>query len=125
MQNIILLRGVAPKPPNAPLGGWGALPRRADRRRELRHLSGPAPGRLSVLSVSHRKSVLFGTFILASRALKNQKRRFAARAVAAEFKPARDKGAPASLWCAAAARASGSRPWMVYRPMTKWMMTNG
>jgi hypothetical protein len=42
--------------------------------------SGPAPGRLSGLSVSHSKSVLCGAFMWARRGLNNQKRRFPARA---------------------------------------------
>ena len=40
------------------------------------------PGRLSALSVFRFKSVLYGAFVWARRALKHQKRRFPARAVA-------------------------------------------
>jgi hypothetical protein len=39
------------------------------------------PGRLSALSVFHSKSVLYGAFVWARRALNNPKRRFPARAV--------------------------------------------
>ena len=39
------------------------------------------PGRLSGLGVSHSKSVLYGAFVWARRALNNQKWRFPARAV--------------------------------------------
>ena len=47
------------------------------------------PGHLSGLSVSHSKSVLYGTFVWARRVLNNQKRRFPARAVASDgvFRP--------------------------------------
>jgi hypothetical protein len=38
------------------------------------------PGQLSGLSVSHSKSVLYGTFVWARRVLNNQKRRVPARA---------------------------------------------
>ena len=39
------------------------------------------PGRLSALSVSHSKSILYGAFVWACRALNSSKRRFPARAV--------------------------------------------
>jgi hypothetical protein len=48
------------------------------------------PGRLSALSISLCKSVLYGIFVWARRALNSQKRRFPARAVdsdALEIKP--------------------------------------
>ena len=38
------------------------------------------PGRLSALSVFHSKSVLYGIFVWARRALNHRKRRFPARA---------------------------------------------
>ena len=41
-----------------------------------------AQGRLSALSVFHRKSVLYGASVWARRALNSQKRWFSARAVA-------------------------------------------
>ena len=47
---------------------------------QLGHGPGP-PGRLSALSVSLCKSVFYGAFVWARRALNNQKRRFLARAV--------------------------------------------
>ena len=42
------------------------------------------PGRLSALSVFHSKSVLYGAFVWARRALNRQKRRFSARAATAD-----------------------------------------
>ena len=46
---------------------------------------GPAPpGWLSTLSIFHRKSVLYGVFVWTHRALNSLKRRFPARAVAAD-----------------------------------------
>jgi hypothetical protein len=58
---------------------WGAT------SRPSRALSTPRtvrarPGRLSALHVSHSKSVLYGVFVWARRALSSQKRRFLARA---------------------------------------------
>jgi hypothetical protein len=46
----------------------------------LHHGPGP-PGRLSVLSIFHSKSVSYGVFVWARRALNSPKRRFSARAV--------------------------------------------
>jgi hypothetical protein len=45
------------------------------------------PGRLSALCIFHRKSVLYGAFVWARRALNGKKRRFWARAVMKEFMP--------------------------------------
>ena len=51
------------------------------RRRLLLRLSGPAPGCLRALSVFYSKSLFYGVFVWAHRALNSQKRRFPARAV--------------------------------------------
>ena len=59
--------------------GWRRVLRAARGRRA--HLSGPPGGRLSAISVFLYKSVLYGAFVWARRALKRQKRRFPARAV--------------------------------------------
>ena len=52
------------------------------------------PGRLSAISVFLCKSVFYGAFVWARRALNRQKRRFPARAVLAQVRrPAVDQGA--------------------------------
>jgi hypothetical protein len=68
-------------------------------------LLGPGrPGRLSTLSVFLCKSVFYGTFVWARRALNSQKRRFAARAVNEVPLPTSPEGAVGT----AVAAGSGS-----------------
>jgi hypothetical protein len=49
--------------------------------RALANCPGPRPGWLSALGVFHSKSILYGTFVWAGRALNRPKRRFPVRAV--------------------------------------------